>query len=249
MMKICLKSCFSFDLPQILTVVKNITDDPMLSASELRVEGNTRRLVIEDPRERYTRAEIQNRVYKLDMADRDRDMQRLENLMKLPITPFMKVSESVLLSLPEYFVDDESTVKRCKFTRDNQEIELPKRDSNVNDKSRGAPFTKKTSLYKSLSVTDQSATDESTAEEESPNTLVMETEEGNVTLIVQKSIRGAPQNTAGMVKFRRAMVRYKFVAIKPTAKRVSAVSVSGTVPNGTNDQGNEDKADNDDGDQ
>lgn len=203
----------------------------MLSASELKVQGNTRRLIIEDPRERYTRAEIQNRVYKLDITDIENNLLRLENLTKRPITPFMKVSESILLSLPEYFVDDDHTVRRCKFTRDHH---------------AHAPFLKKSPLQDSLSLTDQSATDGS--QEEPPNTMVMETDEGNVTLIVQKSVRGAPAvpNTAGMVKFRRAMVRYKFVAIKPTAQRVSAVSVTDQTPNGVGEgHQHNDQTDND----
>ncbi|OQV20137.1 Gamma-aminobutyric acid type B receptor subunit 2 [Hypsibius exemplaris] len=249
--------CFLF-LPKILTVVKkNTGDDPMLSASGLKVECNTRRLAIEDPRERYIRAEIQNRVCKLDMNDIEVECDRLESLLRLPITPYMKVSESVLLSLPEYFVDDEKTVQRCKFVRST--YEPPKEEK---AKGKASFLMSHLQLHRTPSMTpSHGATEDSVEEPDEPRgnnteTMVMETDEGNVTLIVQKSVRGgsgaaapggAATGMAAKVKFRRAMVRYKFTAIKPTAKRVSAV----TVAPGCNGNGSllEEQQKQDDGDE
>lgn len=55
--------------------------DPIGESSGLKMECNTRRMVIDDRKELLTRAEIMNRVYLQDISKLDVDINRLEKLL------------------------------------------------------------------------------------------------------------------------------------------------------------------------
>lgn len=50
----------------------------------LKIECNTRRFVVEDSREIHYRVEVQNRVYKKEVAALDAEIQKLEKLLLDP---------------------------------------------------------------------------------------------------------------------------------------------------------------------
>ncbi|OXA58880.1 Gamma-aminobutyric acid type B receptor subunit 2 [Folsomia candida] len=55
--------------------------DPVVESMGLKIEFNTRRLVVEDAKELMFRAEVQNRVYKRQIEAIDVEIWRLENLL------------------------------------------------------------------------------------------------------------------------------------------------------------------------
>lgn len=55
--------------------------DPVIHSMGLKMEYNTRRFVIDDKRELQYRVEVQNRVYKKEIAALDAEIQRLERLL------------------------------------------------------------------------------------------------------------------------------------------------------------------------
>ncbi|XP_055335361.1 gamma-aminobutyric acid type B receptor subunit 2-like [Paramacrobiotus metropolitanus] len=207
--------CFLF-LPKIMVVLKNSGDDPVLSSSGLKVECNTRRLAVEDPRERFTRAEIQNRVYKRDLVELDTDMDKLEIQVQIPVVPRIKISEELLMSLPEFYVDDEITVERfMKAERERDRIPTPAHERIQNLRAL-LPLLKRNRLDVSSSLSDRSDSSSMVRDEfGGSTTMVMETLDGNITILVKNNQKQQPHNSAGMVKFRKAMVKYKFIAGKP----------------------------------
>lgn len=196
-----------------MVVAKNLGDDPILSGSGLKVESNTRRLAVEDPKEKFIRAEIQNRVYKRDTIDMDKEITRLQLQAALPVMPYIRISDELLFSLPEYFVDDDSTIERYAMGEREKSSSSSERIHNLRSL---LPLLKRNRLEVSSSLSDRS--DVMTGDDSSDGrqtTMVMETQDGNVTLLVKRAQK-IPPHTTGMVKFRKAMVRYKFIAIKPT---------------------------------
>ncbi|XP_014675428.1 PREDICTED: uncharacterized protein LOC106815477 [Priapulus caudatus] len=96
--------CFTF-VPKILTIVKCPDGDPVLEATGLKMESRTRRFAGEDRRELLYRAEVQNRVYKRELTQLDKELNRLQHLLELPIEPYQRISEELLHLLPESNVD------------------------------------------------------------------------------------------------------------------------------------------------
>ena len=56
--------------------------DPVMQSMGLKIEYNTRRFITNDPKEQILRLEIQNKVYKCELAALDLEITRLENLLQ-----------------------------------------------------------------------------------------------------------------------------------------------------------------------
>lgn len=54
-------------LPQIHNIYNHPNEDPVVESLGLKIESNTRRFVIDEKREMFYRAEVQNRVYKKEL--------------------------------------------------------------------------------------------------------------------------------------------------------------------------------------
>ncbi|GAB6027300.1 Metabotropic GABA-B receptor subtype 3A [Chamberlinius hualienensis] len=76
--------CLLF-LPKIHTLLKssNANEDPIVESLGLKIESNTRRFVINERRELYYRAEVQNRVFKKDLHELTLEVARLERLQNM----------------------------------------------------------------------------------------------------------------------------------------------------------------------
>ncbi|XP_063700563.1 gamma-aminobutyric acid type B receptor subunit 2 [Culicoides brevitarsis] len=108
--------CLLF-LPKIRDIWRKDNRDLVVHSMGLKIECNTRRFVMDDNREVYYRVEVQNRVYKREIAALDAEIQKLERLILEPhisstssstITiqtskmEVCKVSEHIDLEKPEY---------------------------------------------------------------------------------------------------------------------------------------------------
>ncbi|GJQ84523.1 GABA-B-R3 [Trypoxylus dichotomus] len=72
---------FLLFLPKLRAVLGDEKEDPVMESMGLKLESNTKRMVIDDPRESSHRVEIQNKVYKSEIEILDREIERLENLL------------------------------------------------------------------------------------------------------------------------------------------------------------------------
>lgn len=55
--------------------------DPVIHSMGLKIECNTRRFVVDDSKEIHYRVEVQNRVYKKEVALLDVEIHKLEKLL------------------------------------------------------------------------------------------------------------------------------------------------------------------------
>ncbi|XP_074651672.1 uncharacterized protein LOC141906324 [Tubulanus polymorphus] len=74
-------------IPKIYTIIKS-DGNPVITTSGLMVEANTRRFAVDEKRELYYRAEVQNRVYKRELMELDQELTRLQKLLKRPSSPY-----------------------------------------------------------------------------------------------------------------------------------------------------------------
>lgn len=70
--------------------------DPVIHTMGLKMECNTRRFVTDDRRELQYRVEVQNRVYKKEVAALDAEIQKLERQLEAPL---ISSTESSILDL------------------------------------------------------------------------------------------------------------------------------------------------------
>jgi gamma-aminobutyric acid type B receptor len=56
--------------------------DPVIHSMGLKMEFNTRRFVIDDRKELQYRVEVQNRVYKKEVAKLDAEISKLEKMLE-----------------------------------------------------------------------------------------------------------------------------------------------------------------------
>ncbi|XP_061398054.1 uncharacterized protein LOC133333781 [Musca vetustissima] len=61
---------------------RNDVVDPVISSMGLKMECNTRRFVLDDRRELQYRVEVQNRVYKKEIASLDAEIRKLERMLE-----------------------------------------------------------------------------------------------------------------------------------------------------------------------
>ncbi|XP_075974228.1 gamma-aminobutyric acid type B receptor subunit 3 [Anticarsia gemmatalis] len=76
--------CLLF-LPKIVAIRTKAEDDPVIQSLGLRLECKTRRFVTDETQELHFRIEIQNRVYKREVAALDKEIGRLEKLLAEPL--------------------------------------------------------------------------------------------------------------------------------------------------------------------
>ncbi|KAK0175457.1 hypothetical protein PV327_009205 [Microctonus hyperodae] len=75
-------------LPQLANILGGERADPVVQSLGLKIECNTRRFVTDDRRELQYRVEVQNRVYRREMAQLELELARLEKqLGQEPIDP------------------------------------------------------------------------------------------------------------------------------------------------------------------
>ncbi|CAD5120252.1 DgyrCDS8822 [Dimorphilus gyrociliatus] len=86
-------------LPKIYAIVKH-NGNPVIVSTGITVEANTRRFVVEDKREVYYRAQVQNRVYKRQLAELDQEIIHLQDLLSISVPPVGPLSEDLLALLP-----------------------------------------------------------------------------------------------------------------------------------------------------
>ncbi|CAH0406806.1 unnamed protein product [Chilo suppressalis] len=76
--------CLLF-LPKIIAIRTKSEDDPVIQSLGLRLECKTRRFVTDETQELHFRIEIQNKVYKREVAALDKEIGRLEKLLAEPL--------------------------------------------------------------------------------------------------------------------------------------------------------------------
>ncbi|XP_028046146.2 gamma-aminobutyric acid type B receptor subunit 1 isoform X2 [Monomorium pharaonis] len=75
-------------LPQLANILGGERADPVVQSLGLKIECNTRRFVTDDRRELQYRVEVQNRVYRREMAQLELELARLEKqLAQEPVEP------------------------------------------------------------------------------------------------------------------------------------------------------------------
>ncbi|OWF53919.1 Gamma-aminobutyric acid type B receptor subunit 2 [Mizuhopecten yessoensis] len=109
--------CLLF-VPKIYAIL-TCKGDPVVVASGIVVEDKTRRFVVDEKRDLYYRAEVQNRVYKREIVELDQEICRLERMLELPLQPFPKLTDEILHLLPESRVDPSPVIRRRRL----QELE------------------------------------------------------------------------------------------------------------------------------
>ncbi|CAH2077063.1 unnamed protein product, partial [Iphiclides podalirius] len=88
--------CLLF-LPKIIAIRSNTEDDPVIQSMGLRLECKTRRFVTDETQELHFRIEIQNKVYKREVAALDREIGRLEKLLAEPLESTTSPNSSITL--------------------------------------------------------------------------------------------------------------------------------------------------------
>lgn len=68
---------FPIQLPYV-----GVQEDPVIHSLGLKLECNTRRFVTDDRRELQYRVEVQNRVYRKEMATLDAEIAKLEKMLE-----------------------------------------------------------------------------------------------------------------------------------------------------------------------
>ncbi|XP_064637529.1 gamma-aminobutyric acid type B receptor subunit 2-like isoform X2 [Lineus longissimus] len=92
--------CLLF-LPKIYTIVK-MGGNHVITTSGLTVEANTRRFIVDDRKEMYYRAEVQNRIFNREIRELYQEISRLELLSEMPASPrYHKKDEYVLIYPPD----------------------------------------------------------------------------------------------------------------------------------------------------
>ncbi|GAB1863249.1 Gamma-aminobutyric acid type B receptor subunit 2 [Camponotus japonicus] len=86
-------------LPQLANILAGERADPVVHSFGLKIECNTRRFVTDDKRELQYRVEVQNRVYRREMAQLELELARLEKLLAQEPTEPSRASSST--SIPQ----------------------------------------------------------------------------------------------------------------------------------------------------
>ncbi|KAM3963605.1 gamma-aminobutyric acid type B receptor subunit 3 [Aphomia sociella] len=88
--------CLLF-LPKIVAIMRNAEEDPVIQSMGLRLECKTRRFVTDETQELHFRIEIQNKVYKREVAALDKEIGRLERLLAEPLESASTSNASISL--------------------------------------------------------------------------------------------------------------------------------------------------------
>lgn len=91
-------------------------EDPVIQSMGLRLECKTRRFVTDETQELHFRIEIQNRVYKREVAALDKEIGRLEKLLAEPLDSGSGSNASLSLhkrvSLIHFFIQRKYPLRR-----------------------------------------------------------------------------------------------------------------------------------------
>ncbi|KAL4710596.1 hypothetical protein ACJJTC_003232 [Scirpophaga incertulas] len=88
--------CLLF-LPKIIAIRTKSEDDPVIQSLGLKLECKTRRFVTDETQELHFRIEIQNKVYKREVAALDKEIGRLEKLLSEPLESISSSNASIAL--------------------------------------------------------------------------------------------------------------------------------------------------------
>ncbi|XP_065340349.1 gamma-aminobutyric acid type B receptor subunit 2 isoform X1 [Cloeon dipterum] len=113
--------CLLF-VPKIHTIWLHQDEDPIVESMGLKIECNTRRFVIDETRERYYRVEVQNKVYRRELAALDVEINKLERmLIEPPPSPTTSVSVSHgSVSLPGSLKEDDGMSEGDEAEEDSE---------------------------------------------------------------------------------------------------------------------------------
>ncbi|CAK1600618.1 unnamed protein product [Parnassius mnemosyne] len=102
--------CLLF-LPKIIAIRNKSEDDPVIQSMGLRLECKTRRFITDETQELQFRIEIQNKVYKREVAALDKEIGRLEKLLAEPLESTSSSNVSIVLQKRTELntVDEESS--------------------------------------------------------------------------------------------------------------------------------------------
>ncbi|XP_067625916.1 gamma-aminobutyric acid type B receptor subunit 2 isoform X1 [Eurosta solidaginis] len=115
--------CLSF-IPKLNDIWgRNVIVDPVIHSMGLRMEYNTRRFVIDDKRELQYRVEVQNRVYKREIAKLDQEIRKLERMLETGTTSATTSLSSLIggLQRPELTATSDTSI----FMQQSQSIFSP----------------------------------------------------------------------------------------------------------------------------
>ncbi|CAH1778015.1 unnamed protein product [Owenia fusiformis] len=105
--------CLLF-VPKIYFIIKS-DGNPIITTSGLMVEANVRRFAVDEKKEMYYRAEVQNRVYKRELVELEQEICRLERLVEMSDD---EMDEELYFLYPEGNVDSTPLLKkRIEYTR------------------------------------------------------------------------------------------------------------------------------------
>ncbi|XP_022123923.2 gamma-aminobutyric acid type B receptor subunit 2 [Pieris rapae] len=100
--------CLLF-LPKIIAIRKKAEEDPVIQSLGLRLECKTRRFVTDETQELHFRIEIQNKVYKREVAALDIEIAKLERLLAEPLESSSLHKRSELNTVEEESQKDKRT--------------------------------------------------------------------------------------------------------------------------------------------
>ncbi|CAD6998932.1 unnamed protein product [Ceratitis capitata] len=102
--------CLSF-IPKLHDIWgRNVIVDPVIHSMGLKMECNTRRFVIDDKRELQYRVEVQNRVYKKEIANLDQEIRKLERILEFGTASSATSSSSLGHQRPELTVTSDTSI-------------------------------------------------------------------------------------------------------------------------------------------
>ncbi|XP_052748761.1 gamma-aminobutyric acid type B receptor subunit 2 [Galleria mellonella] len=111
--------CLLF-LPKIVAIMRNAEEDPVIQSMGLRLECKTRRFITDETQELHFRIEIQNKVYKREVAALDKEIGRLEKLLAEPLS-----ASSSNASIPLHRRTELNTVEEEGRTRSDSDRRTP----------------------------------------------------------------------------------------------------------------------------
>ncbi|XP_071455061.1 uncharacterized protein GABA-B-R3 [Hetaerina americana] len=126
--------CLLF-VPKIHTIWIHPDGDPIVESMGLKIECNTRRFVIDEKREMYYRVEVQNRVYRRELAALDLDISRLERQLSESPAPSTSTNSPGDSPKKVAIVEEESEIQT---EESNAEGEMERSDYHDRDMNCGS---------------------------------------------------------------------------------------------------------------
>lgn len=143
---------FLLFLPKLKAVFRKIDcEDPIVHSMGLKIESNTRRFIFDDPKEQICRLEIQNKVYRCELANLDKEILRLEELLATYSDCSTKSNVSVIETTADsyYLRVPVSAVSRASWPSTQCQLNNRKEFLSDNKLHNGNSF-EKTKLFERL---------------------------------------------------------------------------------------------------